>query len=258
MTFVIAEAASTHDGSLEKALRLVDIAADAGANCCKFQFWSDADRLAARRGADKYRDIYRRYQMPPAWLRVLSDACNEREMEFMCTTFLPEDIAVVEPFVEGFKVASFEAGDSAFLDAHDAFNKPVVVSTGMMDWDAVDAIVNRVSNLHALLHCVSAYPCGKPDLSVVTAMRARYDVRVGFSDHTANVLTGALAVAAGAHAVEVHFKAPDTDPLNPDCAVAVPDLAAYVANIRYAERMMGDGVKRATTEEAEMMKYRVA
>ena len=260
MTFVIAEAASTHDGSLERALKLVSIAAEAGADACKFQFWSDADKLADRRHADDYyRAIYHRYRMPVEWLQVLRNDCYIHGIEFMCTTFLKEDIHVVEPFVKRFKIASFEASDSTFLSWHNDFDKPVIISTGLMYLEEIEDSMAALRQPRTVLHCVSAYPCHQPNLAVIPKMRGRWgDHCAGFSDHTANVLTGALAVAAGAQVVEVHFKAPDTDPANPDCAVAVPDLAQYIANIRYAERMMGDGVKRPTGEEAEMMKYRVA
>jgi sialic acid synthase SpsE len=258
-TFVIAEAASTHDGSLARAHDLIALAAKAGADAVKFQFWADADKLAKRRHVDDfYRAIYHRYRMPVEWLPALRASCAIHGVEFMCTTFLKEDIHLVEPFVKRFKVASFEAGDGQFLSWHNDFDKPVILSTGMMTAAEAAEAVGALEWPQAVLHCVSAYPCASAGLSAIAALQAAVGVPVGFSDHTANVLTGALAVACGAEVVEVHFKAPDTDPDNPDCAPAVPDLAACIANIRYAERMMGDGVKGPTAEEAEMMKYKVA
>ena len=81
----------------------------------------------------------------------------------------------------------------------------------------------------------------------------------GYSDHTHDVLTGALAIAAGARILEVHFRLNDTDPANPDYATALSpgQLKDYISLVRKAELMMGDGIKRPQPAEAEMMKYRV-
>lgn len=256
--FVIAEAASTHDGSLDRAIELIGIAARAGADACKFQFWSDADLLADRRKVEpEYRDIYRRYQVPVGWLPILRDECAEAGIEFMCTTFLPQDIAVVEPFVQRFKIASFEAGDHGFLKAHNQFDKPVILSTGMMELGETARSVEVLERCNGLLHCVSAYPCHNPDLTVITKLRQWQSVPVGFSDHTACELTGALAVMAGAQIVEVHFTSPNTSRDNPDDEVAVPNLSAYISNIIYAEQCIGNGQKSATEQEFAMTKYRV-
>jgi len=257
---VIAEAASCHDGSLGNAIEMISQAADAGADVVKFQFWSDADRLAGRRKVgDHYREIYRRYQMPATWLPELARHCETMGVEFMCTTYLPEDIEVVAPFVKRFKVSSFEAGDSEFLAAHG--DRPVILSTGMMDIHGVKVAVRNLRNCHSVLHCVSAYPCRPPDLALLFSWSLRaIDGRgylIGLSDHTAHNLTGALAVAAGAQMIEVHFRHPDTDKANPDYAVAVPDLAEYVRLVRFAEQYRGSGIKHQTAEEAAMAKHRV-
>ena len=262
-TFVIAEAASTHDGSLDLALELVGIAADAGADACKFQFWSNADRLADRRKVGpEYREIYRRYQVPQKWLPILRSECVRLGLEFMCTTFLPEDIQIVAPFVERFKIASFEAGDQQFLEAHNRFAKPVILSTGMMDWGEAFRAANTLHHCEAVLHCVSAYPCREPNLA---AIRQLGEIcKPGFSDHTGDVRTGGLAVMAGAEVIEVHFSSLNTDPNNPDNAPAVHGgcfeggLADYISHIRYAEECIGSGEKAALQEEAEMAEYRVA
>lgn len=260
MTLLIAECASCHDGDIRKAHRLVRLAADTGWNVAKFQFWSDADRLADRRKVDeRYRAIYHRYRIPEDWLPRLEATCHEYGLEFMCTTYIPEDIAVVAPYVKRFKVSSFEAGDLSFLIAHERHQKPVIVSTGMMGIHDVTA----TSNIPAVvLHCVSAYPCPL-DSANVSGIRDLYmatRAKPGYSDHTAHELTGALAVAAGAQVIEAHIRLDDTDPDNPDYVVALsPEKAKrYVENVRLAERMIGDGVKRMQDCEKEMAQYRVS
>lgn len=260
-TFVIAEAASCHDGSLQKALDMIQIAKAAGADAVKFQYWSDADRLADRRRVDQYyRDIYHRYQVPRTWLEQLYLACQAQGIEFMCTCYLREDIARVALYVKRHKISSFEAGDHGFLEAHRC--APVIFSTGMMNLSEVRESLSHLGNCQGILHCVSAYPCVQIDLSVIDTLRRTVgpwcSQTVGLSDHTANNLTGALAVAAGASILEVHFRHPATEHSNPDYAVAVPDLAEYVRLVRFAEKHRGDGVKRMQPEEQEMAKYKKA
>ena len=250
-TFVIAEAGSCHDGYLEQAYLLIAAAKRAGADACKFQFWSSARRLAKRRHAPKYRKVYARYQIHRKMLPLLKAECDTVGIEFMCSVYLPEDIATVAPLVKRFKVASFESTDLAFVEAHRTYFKPVIVSTGMQaNWGHISPTISNAS----YLHCVSAYPC-PIDQANLGAIRGLS----GYSDHTASVLTGALAVAAGARILEVHFRLDDTDPKNPDYATALrpKDLTRYIRLVRLAETMMGDGVKLPQPAEAAMMPHRV-
>lgn len=261
---VIGEAGSCHDGSLDRAHQLVLAAKAAGCDVVKFQWWSSAKRLAERRRAGDYQAIYERYQMPRPWLDDLAAFCADTGIEFMCTSYLPEDVPVVAPYVQRFKVASFEAGDREFLEAHRPFDTPLVVSTGMTDREeALDLAYRR--GVEAILHCVSAYPCPpeQANLAAIGTLRrllpTARSVRVGFSDHTRQVATGALAVAAGAEVLEVHFRLDDTPRTNPDypAALSPKDLKHYVAFARRAEQVLGDGVKRPMAAEGPMMKYRV-
>lgn len=264
-TFVIAEVGSCHDGNPGKALRLIEAARWAGADAVKFQFWSSAERLASRRRAAEYLDVYAQYRMPPEWFDTLPPASHSLGLEFMCTAYLPEDVAVVAPNVSRFKVASFEATDRDFLSYHEGFGKPVYVSTGMADEATTVGIARDVSGLRcwgsALLHCVSSYPCpvDQVNLRALRGLATWSDLRIGYSDHTTSPLTGALAVACGAEIVEFHLRLNDTDRQNPDYGHArAPGWArVYVSNIRQAEAMLGSGVKRQMPAEAEMARYRV-
>lgn len=251
--FVIAEAGSCHDGDLNRAIRLIEIAKAADADAVKFQFWSSADRLADRRHADDYRDIYKRYQVPEWWLPELAAACAQHEIEFMCTAYLPEDVAIIEPYVQRFKIASFEARDLSFCREHAKYGKPIIISSGMME--------KRPVHIHGdaevwWLHCVSAYPTPLIEANLRVLHNGEYD---GFSDHTAHVLTGAVATAAGAQILEVHFRAKDTSLSNPDYVTALSpgDLVHYILNVRVAQALLGDGIKRVMPSESEMFAYRV-
>jgi N-acetylneuraminate synthase len=255
-TFVIAEIGSCHDGSLDKAYRLVEAAKDCGANAAKFQYWSSAERLAERRNAAEYLPIYLKYQMPRDWLEKLKKRCDSVGVEFMCTSYLPEDIATVEPYVKRFKIASFESGDSEFVLAHLPFHKEIIASVS--GGGPMPVTGKR-------LLCVSAYPCplDQLELSRILQWDERGSDYDGLSDHTTSVLTGALAVAAGAEIVEKHVRLVRTDDRNPDYEHSLPcdeDVFVfhdYVENIREAEKAMGDGKKGPMPCEEAMLKYKV-
>lgn len=269
-TFVIAECGSCHGNDLVHALELVEAVRESGADCAKFQFWSNADRLADRRKVpEHYREIYRRYQMPESWLPVLKEACDARSVwtrglrpiELMVTCYLAEDIAVVAPFVDRFKVSSFEAEDETFLTAHRRFHKPVIVSCGMQDakdvWSLADVCLELFAD-SSLLHCVSAYPVSDVAAMTLSVLRGESPFQ-GLSDHSRHPLMGALAVAAGAEIVEAHIRLEKTCASNPDYATALTpsEFAEYVRNIRFAEQVMGSGEKRLQECERPMAAYRV-
>ena len=165
--YVIAEAGSTHEGSEHNATLLVNAAMDAGADAIKFQYWSSPERMRLRRHAhgDTSYDIG---SIDPVWLPSLRACVHTARMEFMCTAYCREDIAVIAPYVDKFKVSSFEAQDTAFVRAHARYHKDMVISTGLSRPDTFfhGAMAEKwrsfLSDLAPArvhwLHCVSAYP----------------------------------------------------------------------------------------------------
>jgi len=246
-TFVIAEAASTHDGDYDKALRLIDLASTIGADACKFQWVSRAERLCERRHAPEYLEAYKLIEFPRDWLKGLANYCQIRGVEFMCTVYLPEDIEVIAPYVKRFKVASFESQDKEFMER---VPEHAIVSLGM------DGNPVRWPGATKYLHCVSAYPAPHGEINL---WRIRAWPYQGLSDHTRHPWTGGLAVAAGAQIIEFHMRLHDTSVQNTDYLVSrdPEEAREYVANIRTAEIMMGTGEKRVQPSEEPMLKYRV-
>lgn len=253
-TLIIAEVGSTHDGVTDRMGWLIRAAKQAGADACKFQWTSSPDRLATRRKAEDYKGAYQTIAFGAGMLPWLKTLCDATGIEFMCSVYLPEDIPVVAPLVTRFKVASFEAMDETFIKAHFPFGKPLIVSTGMtrredLFWLHGDAAIS-------LLHCVSAYPAPPEEMNLAVLRDGPFD---GLSDHTTSVLTGAVAVGAGATILEKHLRLDYTDPANPDFPHSLPPnpFALYVQNVRLAERLMGSDVKQPQPSEAAMMRYRV-
>lgn len=268
--YIIAEAGSCHDGDFIKATNLVRAAKDSGADAVKFQYWSDPDRLAERRRVpDHYKRIYRTYRLPGAWLSDLWRYAGELGLDFMCTAYLPEDVAAVEPWVRHFKVASFEAEAGDLLRAHEPHlhtrpDRWLVISCGMgAKWEeslgVLDKVLlGRLGDRLKLLHCVSAYPAPAEALGLGSIRKYEYD---GYSDHSEPSLTwtGALAVAAGAEVLEAHLRLHETDAENPDAphAMVPAEFRSYVRHVRFAEACMGDGRHRMQPCEGMMATYKV-
>lgn len=251
--FVIAEAGSSHDNDLAKAFRLIEAAKECGADAVKFQWTSNANKMADRRGlGDDAALMYTKYlQKSKDWLHQLKAHADKVGVEFMCTAYLIEDIATIAPLVKRFKVSAFEAEWLEFLHAHVPFNKRMIVSHNPQYKIPEDYFGDFWRDVcdgpgqPEYLHCISKYPTPIEELGLTACTRDEGD-GMGLSDHTTSTLTGALAVAAGATIVEKHIKLSDTDPGNPDYGHSLvadtnnPEFSfkRYVDNIRIAERCL--------------------
>lgn len=223
---------------------------ECGADAAKFQWTSDPAQMAERRHGK--REEFDVLAWPADWIPLLKAKCDEVGIEFMCTVFIPEDIATIAPFVKRFKVASAESGDAAFVNSHDAFLPKVTI----VSYAFGSKVPGERIRQHAL-HCVCSYPT--PIEQANLGRLHRGSNFTGLSDHTTSVLTGALAVAAGATVIEKHVRLHDTPIGNDDFPHSLDATCdyrhtedccancfrAYVANIREAEKAMGDGRNEA-------------
>lgn len=267
--FIIAEAGSNHDGKLSQALALIDAAAKAGADAVKFQLFK-ASRLYARNaGVSDYLgvkrpiyDIIADNEVPVAWLPRLKARCRRRGVEFLASPFDEGSADALAPFVDAFKVASYEMTHTPLVDHVAAKGKPVLISTGTATMSEVEAVVRRLKRrTRGLLvfQCTASYPAplGAINARVIETFRRRLGVLAGLSDHSADPLAAPLAaVALGAKAIEKHFtldrrsKGPDhPNALEPD------ELADMVRRIRQVESALGDGIKRPHPVEAELRAF---
>src|SRR6478735_4653311 len=157
----IAEASSNHGRDLSRALAFVDAAADAGCDAVKFQLFK-IDRMFAPeilRQSPKHR-ARAEWELPLAHLKPLAEHCSARKIQFSCTPFYLEAVAELAPFVDFYKVASYELLVGDLLKACARTGKPVVLSTGMATLDEIRAAARALQEAGArdvtLLHCVSA------------------------------------------------------------------------------------------------------
>lgn len=264
--FVIAEIGVNHNGDIALAKRLIDVAADAGADAAKFQtFKADAlivegtEAVAYQKKNDASLDQYsllKRLELTDDDYRILVDHCRLRGIEFMSTGFDVDSLRfLVALGIRRIKIPSGEITNTPLLEVAAHAGLPVILSTGMATLEEVrDSIATIRACWEAdghegdltVLHCTSAYPTALEDvnLGAMTTMARELGEAVGYSDHTAGILVPSLAVAAGARVIEKHITL-DKGMDGPDHAASLePDeLAAMVADIRLVEIILGDGVK---------------
>jgi len=254
-TLVIGELGSTPEGNLDTMKRLVDCAANCGANVAKNQWVSDAQAMCDRRHAPEYLDSYRLLQYPLEWHAELRDYAHGRGLQYACTAYIPGDPARLAPFVDYLKLSSFEADDGAlFRQARRAAG----VNRLIMSYGMGARLRNDPHCFH--LACISAYPAPLSELNLgVLGYQGDQPEFDGFSDHSRDVRVGAWAVAAGARILETHFRLDDCGSANRDYAVAFTpaEFKEYIRNVRDCEQAMGDWVKRIQDCEREMERFKV-
>jgi N-acetylneuraminate synthase len=216
MTIIIAEIGSVHDGSFGNALRLIEAAANCGADAVKFQTHiPEAETVRdapspAYFSAEPRFEYFRRTGFLTSQWKQLAAHCRSVGATFLSSPFSLEAVDLLEAVgVCAYKVPSGEVSNLPLLERIAATAKPVYLSSGMSDWAELDAAVAilRPGGPVTVLQCTSAYPC--PDervgLNVLSEMSRRWGLPVGFSDHTRGIAAGVAAVALGATVIEKHF-----------------------------------------------------
>lgn len=250
-TLVIAEIGSAWrfgKHHLNNAYRAVDTAKKSGADIVKFQWCSNPRTMEQRRNVSE--GTYDIVAWPQEWISMIAAHAQHKDIEFLCTVFLPEDVPIMNPYVQRWKVASLENGAIDLLAAMSKTKKEVFLSYGCHNGKSKQRIWEKP------LHCTAAYPAPLDELNLLAIRQGNY---VGYSDHSADLLTGALAVACGATIIEVHFKLEKTPKDNPDYLHShFPRMLKwYIDDIRKAERILGNGVKRVMPSEAWAIQHQV-
>jgi N-acetylneuraminate synthase/N,N'-diacetyllegionaminate synthase len=268
-TLIIAEIGVNHDGSTERALELVHLAASAGADAVKLQIFR-ADTLMHPSSAfaayqrERVTDadpieMLRRYELSDMAIEKIVAAIRASGLIPIATPFSPGDVDIIERLdLPAIKIASPDIVNLPLLRCVARTRKPLLVSTGAATMDEVRRSAQWLTDLHVpfvLLHCTSSYPVAADDANLcwIAELAAGFAVPIGFSDHTTDVTCGALAVAAGACIIEKH--------LTYDCTATGPDhsasadprtFAQYISVIRSAEILRGRPGKRVLSAEQDV------
>lgn len=268
--FVIAEAGINHEGSFKKAIQLVDAAAEAKADCIKFQChitdkeMIPTDMKPGKISKERLWDIIKRCELTEAEERRVKKHCEKKGILYMCTPFSREAADRLYAMrVTSFKIGSGECNNIPLLEHVARMRKPTILSTGMNDIASVRrsvAVFKRARVPVMLMHCTSMYPTpySKVRLGAVTDLQKNFDVPVGLSDHSLGIYTCLGAAALGACAFEKHFTLTRKWP-GPDVPISIEpqELAELVKGVRAVHESMG-GRKDILPEEKPVIDFAYA
>lgn len=256
--YIIAEMSANHAGKIEHAFRIIEEAANAGADCVKIQTYT-ADTLTIDCDRAEYKikgglwDGYNYYQLykeaytPWEWQPELKEKCREAGVDFLSTPFDRTAVDFLERMgTEFYKIASFELVDIPLIEYTAGKGKPVIISCGMGSVEeieeALDACRRQKNEQIVLLKCCSQYPARYEDmnLSVIPDMKKRFGVPIGLSDHSMGSLAPVTAVALGAKVIEKHVCL-SRKIENPDAgfSMEMEEFAKMAEDVRSAEKLLG-------------------
>tara|TARA_B100000925_G_scaffold281760_1_gene253875 strand:- start:346 stop:1209 length:864 start_codon:yes stop_codon:yes gene_type:complete len=258
MSFFIAEVSSNHSQSIERSLQFIDAAAFIGCDSVKFQLFR-VDKLFAPEILSKskaHRDR-KHWELPIDFLPILANHSREKGIQFSCTPFYLDAVEELEPYVDFYKIASYELLWDDLLTACANTGKPVIISTGMATMDeikhAVSVLRENGCRNPTILHCISAYPAPYTDsnLAAIKSIKDETGCRVGWSDHTVNEGVVHRAIHKwGAEVIEFHL---DLDGRGEEYGSGHCWLPQKISNlitlIRQSEAADGNGAKEPVSSE---------
>lgn len=269
--FIIAEAGVNHNGSLETAKALIDVAVEARADAVKFQTFKAKNLLSREAkkaeyqkkniadGDDSQFNMLKKLELDLAAHKELIAYCSAKNIIFLSTPFDHESIELLSDLgLEIFKIPSGEITNLPYLREIGRRNKRVILSTGMADIgeieDALDTLLNAGTDKEhiRLLHANTMYPTPMEDvnLKAMLTIGAAFDVAYGYSDHTLGIEVAIAAVAMGASCIEKHFTL-DRGMQGPDhkASLEPKELIAMVKAIRNIELALGSSIKKPSKSE---------
>jgi len=270
--FVIAEAGVNHDGNVEKAKALIDIAVKAGADVVKFQTFK-TDKLVTNAlqkceyqkvgdGSEgNYADMLKKLELNEEAHRELQNYASKKGILFMSTPFDEESADFLHALgVPAFKIDSGNLNNSRLVRHIASKMKPVILSTGMATIGEIDLAVREIlstgNDQLILLHCTSNYPPSFSDtnLKAIETMRLQFEnIPIGYSDHTPGIAVSLAAVALGAVLIEKHFTI-DKRSKGPDhlASLEPQELIELVTGIKQVTQSLGSSCKNPVRAEKEV------
>lgn len=270
---IIAEAGVNHNGSLDLAKRLVDAAAAAGADIVKFQTFKAENLVSKKAKKADYQientknveesqfGMLKKLELDIDAHNVLIDYCAEKNIKFLSSAFDLDSLdELVKLGIDIFKIPSGEIDNLPYLRKIGAYNKQVILSTGMSTLSdiekALDILISAGTNRDkiTILHCNTEYPTPMFDVNLraMLTIRDAFKLPVGYSDHTLGIEVPIAAVALGATVIEKHFTL-DNTMTGPDHSASLEpeELSSMVRAIRNIEIAMGNGLKQLSYSEAK-------
>ena len=255
MSYVIAEIGINHNGDINLAKELIDMAHTSGCDAVKFQK-RDVEEVYSEDELDKPREspwgTTTREQKHGIEFNIveykeLEEYANEKELDFIVSCWDLNSLQEVEDNlnVKYHKVASALATDKDFLEALHHTGKPIILSTGMCTDEQVDAALKILKHTEYILACTSTYPTKEEEvnLNYITTLKEKYpDLSVGFSNHYNGLAACIGASALGAECLEFHITK-DRTMYGSDQVASIESVNELMVSVRKIERMLGDGKK---------------
>ena len=268
--FTIAEAGANHDGSIEKALKLIDAAKESKVNSIKFQTYK-ASKLTTK-SAPKYWDDGKSNETQFDVFSKLDGLTDDnwreifeysKQKDIMCfsTPFDNQSVDLLYSFdVPAFKIASADITDMPLIEYIASKQLPIFISTGMASndeiFDAVDCIRNQGNNDIIIMHCITSYPTNFEDanLSMISSLQNQFpDYVIGFSDHTLGTTAALCSTFYGAKCIEKHFTYDKKLSTSPDhrLSLDVGDFQKLISELRISEVSRGSSTRDSFNSESE-------
>ena len=279
-TFIIAEAGVNHGGDMSKAYAMIDLAVEAGADAVKFQTFK-ADQLILQNvdkapyqlkttdSKESQYNMLKRLEVTLEQNQNLLRYANEKNIIFLTTPFDETSLnELVDLDIPAYKVASTDLTNLVFLEKIALQNKPIFLSTGMSYLSEIELALKTIYQFNknvVLMQCTANYPIEdhEANLNVLNAFKEKFNILLGFSDHTVGVGAAPYAVPMGAVMIEKHFTLSKMDE-GPDhmASLKPEELISFVKEIRKVDKYLGSWVKIPTLSEtqtrASLQKYIVA
>lgn len=269
-TFIIAEAGVNHNGSIAIAKKLIDIAKEAGADAVKFQTFKTENLLTKYAPKAEYQskmtgkkesqfEMIKRLELSIDAHKELITYCERKKIIFLSSPFDLESISLLSKFgIEIFKIPSGEITNLPYLRKVGSLKKKIILSTGMSNLAEIGSALEILITAGTpkckitVLHCNTEYPTPFKDINLRAMIRIKeaFNVKVGYSDHSAGIEVPIAAVALGASVIEKHFtmnknmKGPDHK-----ASLEPAELKTMVMAIRNIEMSLGNGVKKPSSSE---------
>lgn len=270
---IIAEAGVNHNGNIDIAKKLVDVAAEFGADIVKFQT-AKAENVVSRfakkaeyqientgNGAESQLEMIQKLVLDDSAWSILIDYCKQKNIKFLSTPFDLESVDLLHNLgLKIFKIPSGEITNLPYLRKIGKYNKQVILSTGMANLGEIESAIavlvdsgTKRENI-TLLQCNTEYPTPFADvnLKAMKSLKKAFRLPVGYSDHTPGIAIPLAAVGMGAKVIEKHFTL-DKNMEGPDHKASLEpcELKAMVQGIREIELALGDGIKQTSASEAK-------
>jgi N,N'-diacetyllegionaminate synthase len=268
-TIIIAEAGVNHNGDIKIAKKLIDVAAEAGVDYVKFQTFKASKLVSNKAQKADYQignggnsdesqlEMLQKLELSKADHYLLLDYCKQKKVNFFSTAFDLDSLDFLKEIgLKLFKIPSGEITNLPYLEKVAQIAEEIIISTGMSTLDEIEeavVVLKGISNAKiTILHCNTEYPTPFSDVNLLAmnTIRNKFNVAVGYSDHTLGIEVPIAAVALGASVIEKHFTLDTTLP-GPDHAASLEpeELKKMVINIRNIEKALGENIKKPSNSE---------